>query len=55
MLPKENMSLVLPKVDKLEWPATVFVEPKLTFDFPRDTFLFLDTLKIQVFRDRIAV
>ena len=48
VLPLENMGLTLPKVDRLDISPTFFMEPKFAFDYPRDTFVFLDSLKIQV-------
>lgn len=47
-MPTENMALLLPKVDRLDLSPTFFVEPKFAYDYPRDTFIFLDALKIQV-------
>eukprot|EP01087_Luapelamoeba_hula_P017625 TRINITY_DN5570_c0_g1_i2.p1 TRINITY_DN5570_c0_g1~~TRINITY_DN5570_c0_g1_i2.p1 ORF type:complete len:1758 (-),score=325.62 TRINITY_DN5570_c0_g1_i2:18-5291(-) len=44
---REEPTLFVPKVERMEWPMQFFTESKLVFDLPNDVFRFIDGSKIQ--------
>ncbi len=46
--------MLLPKVERLDVPASFFEEEKFTFEFPQDRFIFIDYNKIQVAKPSTA-